>query len=90
MQKLNPNSEGKSMAEPRRPHVGLALGSGSARGWAHIRGHPRWNRRAFARTWCVEHPSARSSAPPTRRASWIALNNGCWDWGSRTSWRSWT
>ncbi len=36
MQKLNPNSEGKSMAEPRRPHVGLALGSGSARGWAHI------------------------------------------------------
>jgi NTE family protein len=36
MQTLNPNSEGKSMAAPRRPRVGLALGSGSARGWAHI------------------------------------------------------
>ncbi len=36
MQKLNPDSERGPMGTSRRPRVGLALGSGSARGWAHI------------------------------------------------------
>ncbi len=36
MRKLNPDNEGASVDALRRPRVGLALGSGSARGWAHI------------------------------------------------------
>jgi len=36
MPKLNPDAEGGSTTAPRRPRVGLALGSGSARGWAHV------------------------------------------------------
>jgi len=36
MQKLNADSEGGPIGTSRRPRVGLALGSGSARGWAHI------------------------------------------------------
>ena len=36
MPMLNPDAEGGSASALRRPRVGLALGSGSARGWAHV------------------------------------------------------
>jgi NTE family protein len=36
MRKLSPDAERESTDTPRRPRIGLALGSGSARGWAHI------------------------------------------------------
>ena len=63
-----------------RPRIGLALGSGSARGWAHI-GVIRALEQAGIRPDIVCGTSIGAwSAPPTRRASWTASSNGCWDW----------
>jgi NTE family protein len=64
------------MTAPRRPRVGLALGSGSARGWAHIGVIRALEKQAFARISYAEHRSAHWSVPPTRQVSWVASKAG--------------
>ena len=62
----------------RKPVIGLALGSGSARGWAHIGVIRALEQAGISPTWCAAPPLAPWWAQPMRWVSWTASSNGRW------------
>jgi NTE family protein len=78
------------MSAPRRPLIGLALGSGSARGWSHL-GVIRALEEAGIRPDLVCGTSIGALVGAAYAAGELnTSSNGCLGWRSRMSWHSWT
>ncbi len=72
MQKLWTGDAQKEAAPAREPVIGLALGGGSARGWAHLGILRKLDEAGIGPRWWSARRSAPSSAAAGRPESWTS------------------